>query len=156
MKRVFTLLSVVAIAAIFMTACNNNPKTADTTLKYEDTVGLAQFQAWKVQNERIDPMYAAAAAAPVRAARSSATRTRSTASRSGTMTSTSSNQAKTTAKKGWSKSAKYAVIGGVAGGAAGAIINKRNRAVGAVVGAVIGAGGGYVLGRSQDKKDGRF
>ena len=72
------------------------------------------------------------------------------------MTSTSSNQAKTTAKKGWSKSAKYAVIGGVAGGAAGAIINKRNRAVGAVVGAVIGAGGGYVLGRSQDKKDGRF
>ena len=155
MKRVFTLLSVVAIAAIFMTACNNNPKTADTTLKYEDTVGLAQFQAWKVQNERIDPMYAAAAA-PVRAARSTATRTRSTASRSGTMTSTSSNQAKTTAKKGWSKSAKYAVIGGVAGGAAGAIINKRNRAVGAVVGAVIGAGGGYVLGRSQDKKDGRF
>jgi hypothetical protein len=155
MKRVFTLLSIVAIAAIFMTACNQNSKTAsEKVLTYEDTVGLAQFQAWKVQNERVDPIYASApAAAPVRKA---ATRTRSSASKSGTMTSTSTNQAKTTAKKGWSKSAKYAVIGGVAGGAAGAIINKRNRVVGGVVGAVIGAGGGYIFGRSQDKKDGRL
>lgn len=155
MKRIFTILSIVAVAAILLTACSQNPKTAsEKVLSYEDTVGLSQFQAWKAQNERIDPMYAAAPApAPVRKA---ATRTRSTASRSGSMTSTSSNQAKTTAKKGWSKSAKYAVIGGVAGGAAGAIINKRNRAVGAVVGAVIGAGGGYIFGRTQDKKDGRL
>ena len=65
MKRVFTFLSVVAIAAIFMTACNTNPKTAtEKTLSYEDTVGLSQFQAWKAQNERIDPVYAAAAPAP--------------------------------------------------------------------------------------------
>ncbi len=155
MKRVFTFLSIVAIAAIFMTACNPNPKTAtEKVLTYEDTVGLSQFQAWKAQNERMDPMYATApVAAPVRKA---ATRSRSTAPRRGTMTSTSTNQAKTTAKKGWSKSAKYAVIGGVAGGAAGAIINKRNRVVGGVVGAVIGAGGGYIFGRSQDKKDGRL
>ena len=154
MKRVFTFLSVVAIAAIFMTACNTNPKTAtEKTLSYEDTVGLSQFQAWKAQNERIDPVYAAAAPAPAR--KSTSTRTR-TASKSGSMSSTSSNQAKTVQKKGWSKSAKYAVIGGAAGGVAGAVINKRNRAVGAVVGAVIGAGGGYVLGRTQDKKDGRF
>ena len=154
MKRVFTFLSVVAIAAIFMTACNTNPKTAtEKTLSYEDTVGLSQFQAWKAQNERIDPVYAAATPAPAR--KSTSTRTR-TASKSGSMSSTSSNQAKTVQKKGWSKSAKYAVIGGAAGGVAGAVINKRNRAVGAVVGAVIGAGGGYVLGRTQDKKDGRF
>ena len=154
MKRVFTFLSVVAIAAIFMTACNRNPKTAtEKTLSYEDTVGLSQFQAWKAQNERIDPVYAAAAPAPAR--KSTSTRTR-TASKSGSMSSTSSNQAKTVQKKGWSKSAKYAVIGGAAGGVAGAVINKRNRAVGAVVGAVIGAGGGYVPGRTQDKKDGRF
>lgn len=155
MKKILSILSIVAVAAIFLAACNTNPKTAaeTKTLTYEDTVGLAQFQAWKAQNERINPMYAATAPAP---ARKAATRSRSTASRSGNMSSTSSNQAKTVQKKGWSKSAKYAVIGGAAGGVAGAVINKRNRAVGAVVGAVIGAGGGYVIGRSQDKKDGRF
>ena len=161
MKRIFTILSVVALAAVLMTACTSNTK-ADTaqTLKYEDTIGLAQFQEWKAQNERIDPYtYAAAAAvAPAKkaATKPRATTTRRTSSSGGSMNSTSSNAAKTVEKKGWSKSAKYAVIGGVAGGAAGAIINKRNRAVGAVVGAVIGAGGGYVLGRTQDKKDGRI
>ena len=55
-----------------------------------------------------------------------------------------------------SKAAKGAVIGGVAGAAAGAVLNKKNRAVGAVIGGVIGAGGGYVLGRGMDKKDGRY
>ena len=59
-------------------------------------------------------------------------------------------------KKGWNKAAKGAVIGGVTGAAAGAVINKKNRAVGAVIGGVIGAGGGYVLGRGMDKKDGRY
>ena len=64
--------------------------------------------------------------------------------------------AQTSEKKGWSKAAKGAVIGGVTGAAAGAVINKKNRAVGAVIGGVIGAGGGYVLGRGMDKKDGRY
>ena len=162
MKRIFTILSVVALAAVLMTACTSNTK-ADTAqaVKFEDTVGLAQFQEWKAQNERIDPYtYAAGVpvAAPVKkaAAKPRATTTRRTSTSSGSMNSTSTNAAKTVEKKGWSKTAKYAVIGGVAGGAAGAIINKRNRAVGAVVGAVIGAGGGYVLGRTQDKKDGRI
>jgi len=36
------------------------------------------------------------------------------------------------------------------------VINKKNRAVGAVIGGVIGGGGGYVLGRGMDKKDGRY
>ncbi|MFN2457532.1 MAG: glycine zipper domain-containing protein [Chitinophagaceae bacterium] len=36
------------------------------------------------------------------------------------------------------------------------MINKKNRAAGAVIGGVIGAGGGYVLGRKMDKKDGRY
>jgi hypothetical protein len=69
-----------------------------------------------------------------------------------------SNESANTAeaeKKGWSKKAKGAVIGGAAGAAAGAIINKKNRAVGAVIGGVIGAGGGYVIGSKMDKKDGR-
>jgi hypothetical protein len=36
------------------------------------------------------------------------------------------------------------------------VLNKNNRAVGAVIGGVIGAGGGYVIGRQMDKKDGRI
>jgi len=48
------------------------------------------------------------------------------------------------------------VIGAGAGAAAGAVINKRNRGAGAAVGGVLGGGIGYVLGRSQDIKKGRY
>jgi hypothetical protein len=59
-------------------------------------------------------------------------------------------------KEGWSKAAKGAVIGGVAGAAGGAILNKKNRVAGAVIGGVVGAAGGYGIGRTMDKKDGRI
>ena len=55
-------------------------------------------------------------------------------------------------KKGWSKAAQGAVIGGVAGAVGGAIISKK-KGVGAVVGAVVGAAGGYIIGKKKDKKD---
>jgi hypothetical protein len=58
-------------------------------------------------------------------------------------------------KEGWSKAAKGTAIGGASGAVLGAIISKDNKGKGAVIGAVIGAAGGYVLGRAQDKKDGR-
>jgi len=64
--------------------------------------------------------------------------------------------AKVEKKEGWSKAAKGAVIGGVAGAAGGAILNKKNRVVGAVIGGVVGAAGGYGVGRTMDKKDGRI
>ena len=57
-------------------------------------------------------------------------------------------------KKGWSKAAKGAVIGGVGGAVAGAIIDKKH-GQGAVIGGVVGAAGGYIIGRGKDKKDGR-
>jgi hypothetical protein len=63
--------------------------------------------------------------------------------------------ATTARKKGWSKAAKGAVIGGGSGAVLGAIVSK-NKVKGAIIGGVIGAGGGYVLGRSKDKKDGRY
>ena len=77
----------------------------------------------------------------------------------GTSEGTSGNTAEvpateTTEKKKWSGTAKGAVIGGVTGAAAGAVINKKNRAVGAVVGGVIGAGTGAVIGKQADKKEG--
>jgi hypothetical protein len=54
-------------------------------------------------------------------------------------------------KKGWSNSAKGAVIGAGTGAVAGAIIGK-NKVKGAVVGGLIGAGGGFVVGKVLDKK----
>lgn len=72
------------------------------------------------------------------------------------MQSSTSNEAKTAQKKGWSKAAKYAVIGSAGGAVMGAVINKRNRVKGAVIGGVLGGGGGYLFGRSKDKKDGRY
>ena len=56
-------------------------------------------------------------------------------------------------KKGWSSAAKGAVIGGVGGAVAGAVINGKNRGKGAIIGGVIGAAGGYILGRKKDKKE---
>ncbi len=74
-----------------------------------------------------------------------ASQSHSTVSGSGSVASESSNTAK--GKKGWSKTAKGAVIGGVAGAGTGAVVNKKNRAAGAGVGAAIG--------HEMDKKDGR-
>ena len=58
-------------------------------------------------------------------------------------------------KQGMSKAAKGTIIGTVGGAAAGAIINKKNRGVGAVIGGVVGGATGYTIGRSKDRKDGR-
>ncbi len=74
-----------------------------------------------------------------------------TASGSGTATGTG---AETPAKKtGMSNGAKGAIIGGVGGAVAGAVISKKGK--GAVLGGIIGAAGGYILGRKKDKADGR-
>lgn len=52
----------------------------------------------------------------------------------------------------WSPQAKGAVIGGLGGAAAGALINKRNRAVGGVIGGVAGGAIGYGVGKHIDNK----
>lgn len=58
-------------------------------------------------------------------------------------------------KKGWSKAAKGAAIGGVTGAIGGVILSKK-KGLGAVVGGVVGAAGGYIIGKGMDKKDNRF
>jgi hypothetical protein len=158
MKNLLTSLAVTASLAFTMTACNTTPQQSQVNLKSTDTAGLAAFQAWK-QAEMINAAaasYAVAQAPQVRyvSTRStSARRSTSSASRPVVMNSESSNTAK---KKGWSKAAKGAVIGGVVGAGAGAVINKKNRAAGAVIGGVLGAGAGYGIGRGMDKRDGRY
>ncbi len=143
LKKVLSFVAFTAIVAIVISACNTNPLNTKP-VSYEDTVGFAQFQAWKFQNERLDAatMYAKNTVAPKRKTSSS-----------GSMSSGTTNNAKT--KKGWSKAAKYAAIGGGGGAILGAVINKRNRVAGGIIGGVLGGGIGYGIGRSQDKKDGR-
>lgn len=173
MKRILSIFSIAAV----MAACNNDQDKImaesaklkayqDSVRLAADTAGLAEYQAWKMQNEltTADP-YAttagvAAASAPVfrtyaPARSSSSSRGYSTARRS-SGSSGSGTVAQAPAKKGWSKAAKGAVIGGVVGAGAGAVINKKNRGVGAVVGGVLGAGAGYGIGRGMDKRDGRY
>jgi len=75
----------------------------------------------------------------------------------GSATSSSSNTGTSTAaapqKKGVSKAAKGAIIGGVGGAIVGGVASKSGK--GAIIGGVVGAAGGYIIGRSKDKKDGR-
>jgi hypothetical protein len=163
MKIILTVTSI----ALFMAACNTNPKTTVSTTPLPDTTGLAQYQAWRAQqvqdsialvNRSAQAAYGpAAAASGSRTTTSTAHRTSSgsgsSASRSTTMSSESSNTA--SRKKGWSKTAKGAVIGGVVGAGTGAVVNKKNRGAGAVIGGVLGAGAGAVIGHQKDKKDGR-
>ena len=90
------------------------------------------------------------------------TNTRSTTNnhRNGTVNTsnnnTNSRQTTTVSRRrrGWSHAAKDATIGGVGGAVVGAVISK-NHVKGAIIGGVLGAGGGYILGRSKDKKEGR-
>ncbi|RYY20854.1 MAG: hypothetical protein EOO36_02330 [Cytophagaceae bacterium] len=56
------------------------------------------------------------------------------------------------AQRGWSPQGKGAAIGGAAGILGGALINKRNRAVGGLIGGAAGAGVGYGVGKHIDNK----
>lgn len=148
------------MAAVLAVSCKSNTDTANTKPAIPapvDTAGLAQFQQWKAQNELATTTQNNAAAPVATPAPKTVVKyVPVKSSRTTSYSSTSSNTAKASTKKaGWSKAAKGAVIGGVGGAAAGAIINKRNRGAGAVIGGVLGAGAGYGIGRGKDRKDGR-
>jgi hypothetical protein len=150
-----------------------------------DTTGMAAFNAWKAQNELADvssqqpqqktvaatpktkavvnktPVVKPKTKAPVSTIPSSLPKEETNSgSTAGTGNGSADNGVGETTqaekKEGWSKAAKGAVIGGVAGAAGGAVINKKNRVLGAVIGGVVGAAGGYGIGRTMDKKDGRI
>jgi hypothetical protein len=149
------LVIVIAIAAVASVAAvvgiNNNSK-----MKKVDAAELAQFETWK-ETKALEALETQKASytAPKTTTRSTAAR-RTVNYQSPKMVSETQNSAKTaTQKKGWSKAAKATAIGAGAGAVLGAVVHKRNRALGAVIGGVVGGGGGYVIGRSMDKKDGR-
>jgi len=181
----FLSLAIVTAACNTQVDKNAQPASTQMTQQaQQDTTGLASFNAWKAQNELAQtqpvqqpqtavaqqpqkvrtiikkvPVYTPSkTSAPVASDTKTTTETSSGSgdANSGSISSTSSETARAEKKEGWSKAAKGAVIGGVAGAAGGAIINKKNRVVGAVIGGVIGAAGGYGIGKTMDKKDGRI
>ena len=132
------LIGIILIAAS-LAACNNKYKAssdvrADSIKMMKDSLKLDSFKRAEVAKTEAKQ---AAAARPVIVNHYSTTQA-----------------APVEHRKGWSSAAKGAVIGGVAGAGAGALIDK-NTGRGAIVGAAAGAGAGYLIGRGKDKKDGR-
>ena len=148
----------IAIAAVISVAVVGFTKNSNS--KKVDAMELAQFEAWKTSTlqkeiEKENAVVAKPATTVVaKPATKSSTAKRTSTYQSPKMVSESQNAAKT--KKGWSKAAKGAAIGAGTGAVLGAVVNKKNRVAGAVIGGVIGGGGGYVIGRGMDKKDGRY
>ena len=159
MKIVYALLCSAAI----VTSCQDSEKPADTTqLLKSDTTFVAGPELPAKASEAIEQE------PPVQQKQTSTTKKktstksseansqRSNAGSNGTTAAASQPAAEAAPeKKGWSKTAKGAVIGGVVGAGTGAVVNKKNRVAGAVIGGVIGAGAGAVIGNEMDKKDGR-
>ena len=164
MKKLLPILSILIITAILISACNNKPAVdpnSGRVLTYVDTAGLADFQRWKTQNELKDPAVyyrqgnEVSSSQPMRKTNGYGTVHKASHNDGGSLNSVSQYPAKTMAKKGWSRKAKGAAIGGGSGAILGAVINKNNRLVGGAIGGALGAGIGYVIGNELDKKHGR-
>ncbi len=139
--NVFVLSATVLIAA-----CNSNPK--DTPTATNASVVTEQKPSIIKQQEAMP-----SPATAKKTTTQNTPATDATINSSDVQSSESANAAK--AKKGWSKTAKGAVIGGVVGAGTGAIVDKNHRVVGAVIGGAAGAGAGAIIGNVMDKKDGR-
>lgn len=151
-KNTFMKMLVLMMIVFAFTACkNDSSKDRDVQLLTDSTTfhnNALSDTATVVENSgsanRVSP-------SPARSAQRSNSSTVSNQNNSG---NSSSAKQGTTQKKGWSKAAQGAVIGGATGAVGGAIISK-NKGAGAAVGAAVGAAGGYIIGREKDKKDGR-
>lgn len=176
MKIINTLPLTALLFAVLLTACTQTKRDSSNEpgISVTDTLGLAEFQRWKMESEireriRIENEMAAVAA-PARSytpAKSSSSRSYATSSRrSSNMRSSSGNRnyssnggyATTSrqqqpARKKWSHTAKGAVVGGASGAIIGAVANKKNRLGGGVVGAVVGAATGAGIGAIVDKRE---
>jgi hypothetical protein len=155
MKKYLFIIAITAAFAVLMASCNSKTKTAQVPVT--DTTGFADFKAYKAwQDQQAIAPITVPVAAPVATTHTTARRSGSSSARTTTMSSSTTNTGKVSQKKGWSKAAKYGVIGGGGGAVLGAVINKRNRVAGGVVGGIVGGGLGYLFGRHKDKQEGRY
>lgn len=152
-------LMIILTAGLFFTACKSNKDSeskkdlillqSDSNNYLTDTGITANTNVRSGVVEESSKASASNNRNPVRSTASSNNKV----SNSNTTSTRNNSQTASTQKKGVSKAAKGAIIGGVSGAAAGAVIGKNGK--GAIIGGVIGAAGGYIIGRNKDKKDGR-
>jgi hypothetical protein len=149
MKKIFYTTTVVLAAALITASCKDNNRLASGAAQVTPVPAseYAQFKEWKQQQQENTNSYSA----PVKTTRPVVIHKTYVVNRT-----TPPVPVQPARKKGWSKAAKGGVIGAGTGAAAGALLVKNNRALGAVIGGIVGGGVGYEIGHSQDKKDGRY
>jgi len=134
MKKVFLFVSV----SLFLAACNSG--------------GNQQAEMAQVRQHTIDSLRAidSVKAAEVKKREAAIRREREENRVAGAETGPIPAQPKK--KKGWSNTAKGAVIGAGVGAVTGAVVDKKSSATGAVIGGLAGAGVGAATGAVIDHK----
>ncbi len=161
MKQLF----IIAIAAISFASCKSKETTNKDLILLTDSSGMngGSYLTDTGAVTQVEPVVVAPPVTTTTPRRTTTTPRRSSSTsnsgggtvgnNSGTSGSGGGTVAQAPEKQGMSKAAKGAIIGGVGGAAAGAIIGRN--AKGAIIGGAVGAAGGYIIGRKKDKADGR-
>jgi hypothetical protein len=145
-------IAIILVAALALTSCKNTNADGLTDeqaqAKSLDSMRMAieQQKIEIAKQKTIDSMNAVNAAV-----RESQTRTvvvTQPAANGGSTTTTTTE----TKKKGWSNTAKGAVIGAGVGAVTGAVVDKKQPGKGAVIGGLIGAGAGAGTGAIIDSE----
>ena len=156
------IVSVCVIATVMM-ACNTKAKKEAEILQAKQMTIDSITKVEDIRKNTIDSMQAVAATAKAKEPKVVVVRepssnhshaSTSTNNSNSSNTSNNSNTTTTTRKKGWSSTAKGAVIGAGVGGITGAMIDKK-KGRGAVIGGLLGAGAGAGVGAIIDGKEKR-
>lgn len=177
-KRFIAVFAVLIVMVFIVVSCTNTKKddAKNTGIQVQDTLGLSEYQKWKMQNELSNPSAVppqatastkSSSSSSKSASKSSTSRrttykssgntysssSGSSGSQSGTSNNTAATQPAATQRKGMSHTAKGAIVGAASGAIIGAVANKKDRLGGGVVGGVIGAATGAGIGSVVDKKE---
>jgi FKBP-type peptidyl-prolyl cis-trans isomerase len=143
MKQIFLALATSTI----LFACHNGADQEAIEAAKQEAVDSVNTAA-AIKQQVLDSIKAdKEAARERRAASASAAQTQSSSSSNNSTAATTTTTEK---KKGWSHTAKGAVVGAGAGAITGAIVNKNDRVKGAAIGTLIGAGAGAGTGAIVD------
>lgn len=147
MKQIFLAL---ATSAVLFSCHNSADQAAIEAAKQEAVDSVTTANA--IKQQVIDSMKEVKAAARERhAAVASQSSSANTSTSEAPATTTT-----TTKKKGWSHTAKGAVVGAGAGAITGALVNPdhvKGAAIGTLIGAGVGAGTGAIVDHAKKKKE---
>jgi len=136
------LLIALAATAVFA-SCHNNADNA-AAIESAKQAAIDSMSMVNAKKDQIETETKAASHKKRSTAAPAASSENSTASTS------SAGTAAPAKKKGWSHTAKGAVVGAGAGAITGAVVNKNDRVKGAAIGTIVGAGMGAGIGAIVD------